>query len=711
MEILETDALLECLLALSSHHGRPTTKDALLAGLPVDEQLTPGLFARACGRVGLISKIVNKPLVKLNPALLPAVLLLDNNEVCLLMGWTRNNGEAKEQARVIYPELSEAVVEVPASELLNRYTGTAILARPRFRFDARAPEIKGSHEAHWFWGAIRENMPTYRDVLVAAFLINLFALALPLFTMNVYDRVVPNHAIETLWMLAIGVALVMVVDLLLRTMRGYFLDLASKRIDIKLSAQIMEKVLGLRMEARPLSAGSFASNLRSFETVRDFIASASITALIDLPFVLIFVAVIFWIGPLILVPLLAGISLVVLYAWLTQSRLQELTESTFRASAMRNATLIESLVGLETIKGMGAEGLMQRRWEKTAAFLAVTGVKLRLLSSASVNVTQWTQQLVNVAVIITGVYLIANGELTMGGLIAATMLSGRVMAPLAQIAGLMTQYHNATTALTSLEEIMQRPVERPADANFLSRPKFQGDIEFRHVSFAYPEAGIGALHDVSFKIKAGEHVAVMGRIGSGKSTLQKLAMGFYQPLEGSVLIDGVDLRQLDPAELRQQVGFVPQEAMLFYGTLRENLVLGHPQADDEAVLRAANFANLTEYVNLHPQGFDMQIGERGESLSGGQRKAVALSRAVIHNPPILLLDEPTGSMDHATEVWVKKQLAEFSKGKTMLMVTHRTSLLDMVDRIIVVDGGKIVADGARDQVIEALRAGRIGRAS
>ena len=489
MEIIETDPLLECLLTLSSYHGRPTTKEALLAGLPVEEQLTPGLFARACGRVGLISKIVNKPLDKLNPALLPALLLLDNNDACLLVGWSADKGQAK----AIYPELSETVVDVPAAELLQRYSGTTILVRPKFRFDARAPEVKGTHEAHWFWGAIRENMPTYRDVLIAAFLINMFALALPLFTMNVYDRVVPNHAIETLWMLAIGVSLVMVVDLILRTMRGYFLDLASKRIDIKLSAQIMEKVLGLRMEARPLSAGSFAANLRSFEMVRDFIASASITALIDLPFVLIFVAVILWIAPLILIPLVVGILIVLLYAWLTQSRLQELTEATFRASAMRNATLIESLVGLETIKGMGAEGLMQRRWEKTAAFLAATGVKLRLLSSTNVNVTQWVQQLVNVAVIITGVYLIADGELTMGGLIASTMLSGRIMAPLGQIAGLMTQYHNASTALTSLEEIMQRPVERPAEANFLSRPKFQGDIEFRHVNFAYPDAGMGAL--------------------------------------------------------------------------------------------------------------------------------------------------------------------------------------------------------------------------
>jgi len=707
MEIIETDPLLECLLALSSHHGQSTTKTVLLTGLPVDKQLTPALFVRASERVGLVSKIINKPLDKLNPALLPAVLLLDNNEVCLLMGW----GDGKQQAKVIHPELNEAVVDMSAEELLARYSGTAILVRPKFRFDARTSEFKHDKDEHWFWGAIRENIPTYRDVLIAAFLINVFALALPLFTMNVYDRVVPNHAIETLWVLAIGIGIILLADLMLRTMRGYFLDLASKRIDIKLSAKIMQKVLGLRMEARPLSVGSFAANLRSFETVRDFIASASITAIIDLPFVFIFLIVIFWIGPLLVLPLLVGIMIVLLYAWLTQGKMQELAETTYRASAMRNATLIESLVGLETIKGMGAEGIMQRRWEKTAAFLAVTGVKLRLLSSSSVNITQWVQQATTVSVIVTGVYLISSGELSLGGLIATSMLTGRVMAPFGQLAGLLTQYHHATTALTSLEDIMSKPEERPAGANFLSRPRFQGSIEFRHVSFGYPGGEMPALNDVSFKIKPGEHVAIMGRNGSGKTTLQKLAMGLYQPTDGAVLIDGIDLRQLDPAEFRRQVGFVPQEATLFYGSLRDNLTVAYPQADDEAVLRAANFSNLGEYVNIHPQGFDMQVGERGETLSGGQRKAVALARAVIHNPPILLMDEPTGSMDHSTEAWVKKQLKEFAKERTMLVVTHRTSLLDLADRIIVVDGGKIVADGPRENVIQALRQGRVGKAS
>jgi len=313
-------------------------------------------------------------------------------------------------------------------------------------------------------------------------------------------------------------------------------------------------------------------------------------------------------------------------------------------------------------------------------------------------------------VIVTGVYLITAGELSMGGLIACTMLSGRIMAPFGQVAGLITQYHNAEIALKALDEVMATPLERPEGAQFLSRDMFQGEIEFKNVSFGYPGAEMPSLSDVSFKIKPGEHVAILGRVGSGKSTLEKLAMGLFQPTEGAIMVDGIDLRQLDPTELRSRVGYVPQDVTLFYGSLRDNLTLAYPQASDAALVRAAEIANLAEFINRHPQGFDMQVSERGDSLSGGQRKCVALARAVIHEPPILLMDEPTGSMDHSTEIAVKKQLAEFVKGRTWLVVTHRNSLLEMVDRIIVIDNGKLVADGPRDNVMKALQQGKIGKA-
>ena len=703
-----SDTLLECLIVVVHAHGGTLSRQAAIDGLPlVDNRLTPSLFQRAAKRAGFTSKVVYTPLDRLNPALFPAILLLNDEEACILLGW-QDEGQT---ARVIFPELGEAEALLPRDELTVRYAGHAILTRPEFRFDARTPEVGRVKHRHWFWGTLAENAPLYRDVLLAAFMINLFAVALPLFTMNVYDRVVPNHAIETLWMLAAGLGIVLIADLVLRTMRGYFLDLASSRVDVRLSAYIMERVLGLRMENRPLSAGSFAANLRSFETIRDFITSATVTAFIDVPFALIFLVVIGWIAWPLILPIGFGMLLLMAYALTVHNKMHELSETTYRAGAMRNATLVESLVGLEAIKALGAESVMQRKWESSANFLSRAGAQLRLLSSSTLNGAMWIQQSVSVVVIVVGVYLIADGNLTLGGLIASTMLSSRAMAPIGQVAGLLTQYHNAATALKSLDDILQQPVERPADSNFVSRQHFTGDIEFKDVDFNYPNQDLAALRNVSLKIRAGEHVAILGRVGSGKTTLEKLILGLYQPTSGAVLVDGIDLRQLDPAELRRNIGYVPQDVTLFYGSLRENLTIASTTADDAAVLRAAQVGGIIDFVNSHPKGFDMTVGERGESLSGGQRQAVAITRAVINDPPILLMDEPTGSMDHSSEEAIKHQLSTYAAGKTMIVITHRTSLLDLVERIIVIDAGKIVADGPKAQVVEALRQGRIGKAS
>jgi ATP-binding cassette subfamily C protein LapB len=368
-------------------------------------------------------------------------------------------------------------------------------------------------------------------------------------------------------------------------------------------------------------------------------------------------------------------------------------------------------VGLETVKAMGAETPIQRRWEKSAALLARVSAQLRLLSASASNGASWVSQTVSIVIILAGVHLIGAGELTVGGLVACYMLSTRAMSPIGQVVGLLVQYHVASTALTSLDALMKKEVERPDGVTFISRPGLNGDIEFRGVSYAYPGAGTEALRNVSLRIRAGERVAILGRIGSGKSTLEKLILGLYRPISGSILIDGIDQRQIDPAELRRHVGYVPQDVTLFYGTLRENIMMAAPFADDAALLRAATVAGILSFVNGHPQGFDLQVGERGTLLSGGQRQGAAIARAVINEPSVVLLDEPTASMDQATEEEVKRQLREFSEGKTLIVVTHRTSVLDLVERIIVIDGGRIVADGPKAQVVEALRQGRLGRAA
>jgi len=706
LAVADGDELLACLLVLARLHGRPLSRDGALSGLPLPQgRLTPSLFERAAHRAGLSSQVVRQPIGALKADLFPVVLLLEGEQACVLLSRGQDG-----LLQVLYPELGEAPVAVALEELSTRYSGHAIYARPRVRFDARSPAVNTHRGDHWFWGVMADNRALYRDVLLAALLANAFALAMPLFTMNVYDRVVPNQAFDTLWVLALGLLLVLVGDLVLRTLRVRFVDLASSRADVKLSAYIMERVLGTRMEQRPASAGSFAANLRAFESVRDFIGSATVVAFIDLPFALLFILVIGWISWPMLFPLLLGAALMFLYAFAVQGRMHQLAETTYRAGAQRNATLVEGLVGFETVKALGAESRLQHKWESSAALLARVGAQLRLLSASASNASGFALQAINLCLVILGVYLISERALTMGGLIACTMLASRAMAPVGQVAGLLVQYHTASTALTSLDELLKREVERPSDASFVARGTVQGGIEFKDVSFSYPGQTQASLRNVSLRIQPGERVAILGRIGSGKTTLEKLILGLYRPTSGSVLIDGIDQRQIDPAELRRHIGYVQQDVMLFYGTLRENITLGAPLADDADVLRAAKIGGILDLVNSHPQGFDMLVGERGESLSGGQRQGVAIARAVINDPAILLLDEPTASMDHSTEEDIKRRLREFMPGKTVLLVSHRTSLLDLVDRIIVMDAGRVVADGPKEQVVQALRQGRIGKA-
>jgi len=701
------DPLLDSVIAIAKIYGITTTLEALSAGLPLEgNRITPDLLPRAAGRAGLTAKLARRKLDLLRPGLLPVVLLLKENQACVLLEWLPSG-----EARVRFPENGESSDVLTREELENLYAGIACFVRPVYKFDPRTPDSGELKSQHWFWSVVFQNWRLYRDSLLAALLINLFALAMPIFTMTVYDRVIPNRAEETLWVLAAGVIVTLGFDTLLRVLRGYILDTAGKRIDVTLSSRIMERVLGLGLADRPASVGSFAANLRAFESVRDFVASASITALVDLPFVLVFLLALVWISPWFVLPPLVGIVLLLFASLVVQQKMQELVDLTQRAASQRNATLVESLVGIETIKFMVAESSIQRKWERATIFLAQTSAKLKLLSSATLSAAQTLSQLVSVFVVIAGVYLMLNNQASMGGIIAATMLAGRAMAPFGQVAGLLMQFHHAKSGLAAVETHMKTEPERSNESSFLHRSRFEGSIEFKGVSFAYPGHPQVALNKISFKINPGEKVAIIGRVGSGKSTVQRLMLGLYPPTQGAVLIDGIDARQIDPAELRRAIGFVPQDVNLFYGSLKENIAMGAPFADDQAVLAAADIAGVSEFANRHPQGFDLAIGERGESLSGGQRQAVGIARAVLNDPPMLLLDEPSSAMDHQSEEALKTRLRKFAIGKTVLLVTHRNSLLDLVDRLIVMDNGQIMADGPKAQVVEALQSGRIGRAA
>ncbi|MFG6179521.1 type I secretion system permease/ATPase [Halomonas sp. THAF12] len=703
------DELLECLVTVATVHEHDVNRDALTAGLPLEGgRLTPGVFPRAASRAGLSARLVKSRLVQLNPELFPAVLLLEPGRACVLLGLDLQT----RRARVVFPELGEAATEVDLDGLQASFSGQAIYARPRFHFDTRGPEVQRPRGRHWFWGVIRENRRLYRDVIAGSVVINIFALAMPLFVLNVYDRVVPNHATETLWVLAVGAFVVLGFDLALRLMRSAFVDLAASRADVKLSSTLMSQVLGLRMEARPASTGSFASMLQSFESVRAFIGSATVVGLVDLPFVLMFAAIIALIGPALVIPVLVGVAFVLLYALSAQGKLHELSQASQEASGRRNATLVESISQLETLKALRGESRVQGIWERASAFLSRTNAQLRLVGSSVTSVAQWAQHSVAVVIIIIGVYLIVDGELTQGGLIAAYMLSSRAMAPVSQAAALLSQYHQASTALEALDGMMALPVERSEGQSFIDRPIVRGDLALEHASFRYPDEQRDALRDVSLSIKAGEKVAVLGRVGCGKTTLHKLLLGLYEPTSGGVRLDGVDIRQFEPAQLRRHFGYVPQDVTLFQGTLRDNIIAGagNDRIDDQSLLRAIRLSGLGSLVDSHPSGLDLEVGERGQRLSGGQRQQVAIARALIHDPPIFLFDEPSSAMDHSSEEALKGHLKEAIDGKTMIVITHRTSLLPLVDRIVVLDGGKAVADGPRDKVLEALRTGKVGRA-
>ncbi|OUS69494.1 type I secretion system permease/ATPase [Pseudoalteromonas sp. A601] len=700
--------LVDCLAILCHCHGREFSRETLLSGLPLEQgNLTPSGFSRAAKRIGFKTKVVNKPLVKINAALLPAILLLSDNQACVVTSVDTDTA----MVEVIYPELSDSAVHISIEELSQNTTDIIIYAQPEFAFDARSPVLQKLSKDGWFWGVIKECRSLYKDVIISAVALGLLSVAMPLFVMNVYDRVVPNQAVETLWVLAIGVLIALTADFALRLVRSYFVELAASRIDVKVSAVIMERVLGMKLKNRPTSAGSFASNIQSFEAVRSFFSSVTLIALVDLPFVLLYITVIAIIGVPLSIPIIVGALLLLFYALAAHRKLEALSEQTMKASSMRNATLVESITNIEDVKSFHSECKTQSIWEKSTIFIARVNAQSRLISGSISTTAAWVQQSVGVIIMIIGVHLVINGDLTQGGLIAAYLLSSRAMGPIGQSAAVLAQFHHAAIAMHSLNEIMEHEVERPPGKHWLSHPVLRGDIQFKDVRFKYSDESNDALSGINLSIKAGEKVAILGRNGSGKSTLEKLILGLYEPTAGSIAVDNTDIHQIDPAELRHNIGYVPQTVSLFYGTLKDNITLSAWHARDEQIISACEQSQLFDLINSHPDGFDLQVGEQGRLLSGGQRQAVGIARALINDPPILILDEPTSALDHASEARIIANLKQHSAEKTLIVVTHRTSLLELVDRVIVLDNGKIVADGPKDKVIASLNNRPVERAS
>jgi len=721
------DPLVDALRIMAGYYGRRTSFASLTAGLPVPPTgITPMLFTRAAERTGLHARMAEKTVEALAIAPnLPCILALESKQACIL--WeVREPGRDKKhrgkedkdravhpetQFLVQFPETEDEKQLLPLSELKKLYIGYAFYVRPIARVDERAGPAEIETAKEWFWSALWENKSLYSEVVLAAVMINLFAILSSLFVMNVYDRVIPNNAYETLWVLSVGVIFVYVFDLILKILRAQFLDHAGKKADIKISARLFQQMMGMTMEARPASAGVMASHMREFESLRDFFTSATMTTLIDLPFVLLFILLIGIIGgPIAFVPL-AAVPLVIGIGMFMQKPLERVTKQSMMESALKNALLFETISGLETIKVQAAEGHTQRTWEELNEKSASTSSKSKFFSSIALNAAIFVQQIASVAVVVVGVFLIANAKLSMGALVACVILTGRAMAPLSQVAGLLTRLHQSKEGLRQLSELMKRPVERPAGKHFISMPSIRGKVEFQDVTFKYPGQSVAALNGVNFVIEPGEHIGVIGAVGSGKTTLERLLINLYQPETGSVQLDGTDVRQIDPGDLRRNVGAVQQSPQLFYGSVRTNITMGHETAPDRAVLRAAELAGVTEFLRDSKAGLDTQVGERGESLSGGQRQAVAIARALLYDPPVLVLDEPTASMDPASENRLMKRLEAVTRDRTTILITHKGSMLSLVSKIILIDRGRIVAYGPKDEIIRKLQARQFGTAA
>jgi ATP-binding cassette subfamily C protein LapB len=695
------DPLLDGLLALCSLHYKPASRAMLTTGLPLaGQRLSPDLLPRAAARAGLQGRLLQRKLEQIPSIALPALLLLKEGRSAVLLGWEGDT------ARLLLSESDGGEVQITREVLSQDYSGRVFFAQPQHKFDITSGTLIPRARS-WFKDTLKRSRWLYADAIAASLVINLIALAAPLFVMNVYDRVVPNQATATLWVLAIGICGAYLFDLLLKSMRSLCLDLAGKKTDLIISATLFERIVGMSMKMRPARVGSYASNIHEFQGMRDFLTSLTLTSLIDLPFTLIILAVIALLGghlvwiPIVAFPLALGIG------HFLQKPLTATLERTMALGAERQSSLIETLAGLDAVKVNNAESERQYQWEQTIGTLSRLELRVKVLSGLAMNITLLIQQVAGVAMIIFGVYQIIDGTLSMGGLVACYMLSGRALGPLAQLSGLLTRYQQAKVTMVSVDQMMELPQERNFEERPLSRKSLQGAMTFREVDFTYPNQQTLALRGINLNVRPGEKIGIIGRSGSGKSSLAKLLVGLYQPDSGSLLVDGVDIRQIDVSELRHNIGYVAQDIQLLAGTLRDNLVSGARYVDDERVLQAAELAGVHEFARLHPQGYELQVGERGQNLSGGQRQNVALARALLLNPPILLLDEPTSAMDNTGEERLKQRLQSVIENKTVILVTHRASLLSLVDRLLVIDRGQILADGPKAAVMEALKKGQI----
>lgn len=703
----DTDSLLQSLLWICDSYGVEKSVASFMAGLPSTNRLSIEQGMRSLEASGFATKLVKRDATIFPNELLPVVVMTKTGGALILKQRIQSDKGLRPQFECLDPSTSNQSFMVSEAELLTIQSGHCLLVKQLPKVgEAGGEDAEEPSGSSWLWKTVWRYRRYYYDSILASILINILSTLGGLFAIHIYDRVIPLKAYSTLWSLVVGVVMAMLFEAAARHLRDYLLDLAARKSDITLSSALFKQALGLRLEHTPPSSGAFAHQVRQFETVRDFAASASMAVITDLPFALLFIFMIFTVaGPLAVVPL-AAIFIVMITAILVQYPMHKLMLETFRDQSAMMGVLIESIEGIETLRVTGASGIMIKRYEELNATTAHSGMRFRIISNIVMTFFNLVQQAQGIIVMVWGTYLIHQGELSTGALVGCMMFSGRAIGPVGQFVQLAMRFQTAKTAMAGLNSLMSMPVERDPARSYLQKTKFNGAIDIQKLSFAYPSTGNHkppiALRDVTLSIEPGERVAFVGKIGSGKSTLLRMIAGLYQPIEGQVKIDGIDIRQIDPVDFRNQIGYVTQDLRLFRGTLRENIFLGRPAATVDAFMEVVALTGLDKIADSHPMGYDMPIGSMGLGLSGGQRQLVALARALVTRPKILLMDEPTSAMDMQTEAMFTKRLEDIVKGRTVIIVTHRPSLLSVVDRIVVMDNQRMVADGEKEKILAML---------
>jgi ATP-binding cassette subfamily C protein LapB len=689
---------------VAAYLGRPSSETVLFSGVPETELEHPEFESvdRLARRLGLAATICSRGDLRAGNVDFPAVAVFSDGTSLALLDAAPDGSIVCDFGGVL-----EDAPTITAARLIERGLDAVYCFSLVYGNVSEDPTVGHAAEIerpHWLTSTLAPFWRTYLRVALAALFINTIALASPLFTMNVYDRVLPNQALATLWVLVIGISIALIFDLLLKTARAALIDYAGRKADVRLSYLLFDKVLNSTLASQPMSTGEYASRVTQYEFVREFFTSNTISVLIDTCFATLFLLVIYLVaGWLVVIPAGAFV-LAILIGLVAQHRIGKRVAAAANESAQRQSLLVESISTMETVKSLRAEASLLRRWHELSKNASHTSEKIKEISAAAANMTQFVQQMVTILIVLAGAYSFSEGHISMGAIIAAVMLSSRTVSPLGQLAMTLARLRQAILSLRILNKIMAQDEDRPSSVGFVNRTIGSANVSFQNVTFTYPGSDQQVLNGLTFSVRQGERVGIIGRIGSGKTTIGRLIGSLYPADAGRVLLDGIDIRQYHPAEVRKAVAVAGQAADLFSGTVKENLLIGRPDATDEELLEVARLTGVDAFVSRHPRGFDMPVGERGSQLSGGQKQAMTIARLLLSRPRIVYLDEPSGAMDLASERLLIENLRKsFEDNVTVIISTHRYSMLELVDRLIVIDQGRVVADGPKKQVIEALQ--------